>query len=233
MPRHIEPELLDTLPATDPRALRSRRDLVRINTCMGNAARLVRVLTNLFPVSAPRRLVELGAGDGELMLRVARRLNGRWPGVELILVDQHPLLTSGMREQFARVGWSACQETADAFDWLQRFALNSAPADAILANLFLHHFPETQLCQLFRCAASVARRFIAIEPRRSRTALWFSRMVWMIGCGPVTQHDAPASVRAGFRDDELSRLWPGSGDWQLIEKRAGSFAHVFSAQRVP
>lgn len=231
MSRVIKPELLDTLPATDPRALRSRRDLVRLNAWMGNAATLARALKLLFASSAPRRLVELGAGDGDLMLRVAGRLNGAWPGVELILVDQHPLLPDELGQRFARIGWSVRQETADVFDWLQQFALDGAPADAIVTNLFLHHFADEQLRELFRHIAGITRRFVALEPRRSRTALWFSRMVWMIGCGPVTRHDAPASVRAGFRDGELSRLWPDSGGWRLIEKRAGSFGHLIAARR--
>ena len=35
--RHLEPELLDGLPADDPRAIASRRDLVRINALMFQA----------------------------------------------------------------------------------------------------------------------------------------------------------------------------------------------------
>ena len=36
MARRVDPEWLDELPAHDPRAQRSRRDLVRINALMGN-----------------------------------------------------------------------------------------------------------------------------------------------------------------------------------------------------
>ena len=37
MARRLEAEWLDVLPASDPRAARSRRDLVRVNALMGNA----------------------------------------------------------------------------------------------------------------------------------------------------------------------------------------------------
>jgi hypothetical protein len=38
LPRRVESELLDQLPANDPRAIRSRRDLTRVNAWMRNAA---------------------------------------------------------------------------------------------------------------------------------------------------------------------------------------------------
>jgi hypothetical protein len=42
-------------------------------------------------------------------------------------------------------------------------------------------------------------------------------------------HDAEISVRAGFRDSELSALWPSDARWQLNEQRAGLFSHRFVA----
>ena len=61
MKRIIEPELLDTLPPDDPRAVRSRRDLRRVNAWMRNHAIMARALQtawttrrrNKSPNSAP------------------------------------------------------------------------------------------------------------------------------------------------------------------------------------
>jgi hypothetical protein len=39
------------------------------------------------------------------------------------------------------------------------------------------------------------------------------------------------SVRAGFSGNELSALWPADGGWQLTERRAGHFSHLFIARR--
>src|SRR5436190_16442240 len=44
MQRHVEPELLDELPANDPRALRSRKDLERVNAWMGHSRIMARQL---------------------------------------------------------------------------------------------------------------------------------------------------------------------------------------------
>jgi hypothetical protein len=38
-------------------------------------------------------------------------------------------------------------------------------------------------------------------------------------------------VQAGFTGRELSALWPKSGQWELLERRAGLFSHLFIARR--
>src|SRR5208283_4278738 len=75
MKRIIEPELLDELPSDDPRAAGSRRDLRRLNTWMRNHAIMADALQTDANGQTPKRIVELGAGDGDFLLRVARRLS--------------------------------------------------------------------------------------------------------------------------------------------------------------
>jgi hypothetical protein len=104
--------------------------------------------------------------------------------------------------------------------------------DAVIANLFLHHFENARLAELLRGIARIARVFIAVEPRRSPWALAFSRQLWAIGCNRVTRHDAPVSVRAGFAGNELSRLWPVEAKWKLEERPAGCFSHLFVARLI-
>jgi SAM-dependent methyltransferase len=74
--RTLHPELLDTLPADDASAIGSRRDLRRLNNLMGHARIIARSLKQIFPQQPPSRILEIGAGDGQLLLRVARRLRG-------------------------------------------------------------------------------------------------------------------------------------------------------------
>src|SRR6266536_4286482 len=65
--RRVEPELLDSLPADDPGAVGSRRDLQRLNAWMGHGQLMARALRSALDDAAPQQLVELGAGDGEFM----------------------------------------------------------------------------------------------------------------------------------------------------------------------
>ena len=118
--------------------------------------------------------------------------------------------------------------TNDVFAWLEQ---PIRTVDVMLANLFLHHFPEKSLRALLRLAAARTNWFIACEPRRSLSALTASRLLGFIGCNSVTQHDAVVSVRAGFAGHELSALWPAVAGWRLSERPAGRFSHCFVAQR--
>jgi hypothetical protein len=74
--------------------------------------------------------------------------------------------------------------------------------------------------------------FVAIEPRRAAWPLFCSRLLWAIGCGKVTRHDAVISVRAGFSGNELSDLWPDKNNWELTEQPAGAFSHLFIARKL-
>jgi hypothetical protein len=174
-------------------------------------------------------IVELGAGDGTFLLRLARVLARRWPQSTAVLVERQPVVADETKAAFRALGWEMEVVAADVFDWLAR--PDTAPADLIIANLFLHHFREEQLIELFRQAANRTRIFLACEPRRSALALQASRMLGWIGCNDVTQHDAVISVRAGFVGCELSALWPEDERWQLQEEAAGLFSHCFVAQR--
>ena len=60
MTRRVEPELLDELPASDPRAVRSRQDLRRVNAWMGNARIMARALRSAFTGRHCQTLFELG-----------------------------------------------------------------------------------------------------------------------------------------------------------------------------
>ena len=152
---------------------------------------------------------------------------GAWNEVNVTLLDRQKVVTPQTLAAFASLGWRAEAVVADVFDWPQ----TPAPAEIVIANVFLHHFDDARLAGLFRVIAGRARLFIAIEPRRAPWPLFCSRLLWAIGCNSVTRHDATVSVRAGFVCEELSALWPDKKNWQLTEQRASWFSHLFVARR--
>jgi 2-polyprenyl-3-methyl-5-hydroxy-6-metoxy-1,4-benzoquinol methylase len=218
--RRLEGEWLDELPAEDPRARRSRADLRRVNAIMGNARIVARELA-----LPPRTWVEIGAGDGAFALSLARTLKS--PGMHVTLVDRQrivsPETTAGLEASGTRVEVAQ----ADVFEWLER---PGAAVDAIVANLFLHHFEDEPLRRMLALIARRTRLFVACETRRSTFALAGARMLGAIGCNDVTRHDAVASIRAGFRNGQLCALWP-AGPWALREEARGLFSHLFVARR--
>jgi hypothetical protein len=226
MLREVKPEILDDLDPLDSRAIHSRRDLQRVNALMGHSRILARALRSHINGA---RVVELGAGDGTCLLRVAHRLGTERP-LSVILLDRRPSVTEDTRAGFARIGWNIDVIEADVFEWLRRAADR---CDVTIANLFLHHFQPAALSELLARTCEKTRTFVACEPRRSAASMIGAQMLRVLGCNDVTLHDAPISVRAGFRARELSALWPGGKNWRLREGRSGAFTHTFLARHAP
>ena len=226
--RTIEPELLDSMTPADPRAIRARRDLQRVNALMGHASIFRQILRDaVSPERLPAKIVELGAGDGTLMLRLAHQLAPRWPRARLQLVDRYPAIDDGTVDGFAALGWRAEVVEADAMEWTRTMP----GSDLTVANLFLHHFQDLQLIELFRRVSRKTAVFAACEPRRSSVASIGSHLLGLAGCGPIARYDAVVSVRAGFSGTELGALWPKGNGWRLQEGKAGLFTHAFVARR--
>ncbi len=239
-PRELSPEQLDHLAATDPLAVQSRRDLVRVHRVMRTASIVSRGWRALMPprrVASPLRLLELGAGDGTLLLGVARQLQGAWPAVALTLLDKQALVRPETIAAYAALGWTARAEVADVHDWAAASSArparsndHAAPWDLVSTSLFLHHFQGWQLHALMAGIACSSPRFFACEPRRGWLALAGSHLVGALGANAVTRHDAVASVRAGFCAGEIGAHWPRHATWQCHEARAGLFSQTFSAR---
>lgn len=240
MQRIVVDEVLDRLAPDDPAAKRSRRDLLRVHQAMGTRSIVSRAWRRLLaPVAAqvPVRILELGAGDGRLLLDVARLLAPHWPPVHLTLLDRQDVVGPATLAGFAALGWTARVRVADVLVWAARSDDGAARVaaqrwDLIGATLFLHHFERRPLELLLTAAAARSERFFACEPRRAWFPLAGSRLVGAIGANAVTRADAVSSVRAGFRGQEISATWPHDGGaWQTEETAAGVFSHCFSARR--
>lgn len=191
--RVVHPEILDGLAAEDPAALRSRRDLRLINATMGNFRWVERQVDRL-PAGAS--VVEIGAGEGILSRRLARR----FPKKTLAAVDLAPTPSC-----LTGVDW----RQGDLFQILPEIS-----SDVVLGVMILHHFSAAQLAELGRGLG----KFSVIcfcEPRRACLPLVWGGLLWPF-IGAVTRHDMPVSVRAGFRPGELAGLL-GLEKWRIEE----------------
>jgi len=229
-PRRLEPELLDQMAADDPRAIRVRRDLRLVNAFMRNAQCMASALKKYAGDRKPQTIFDLGSGDGQVALQVARLLAKYWPDVRVILVDQRNIVNETTKAAFAALNWSVETVCADVFDFLSD--AQAARAGVITSNLFLHHFDDAQLARLLAAAANSAWLLVACEPRRSKFVVRASRLLRMVGCSRDTIHDAVVSARAGFTADELGALWPNREHWKLNEQSAAIFTHCFAARRL-
>jgi hypothetical protein len=226
--RRVLPEHLDTLQSDDPVARRSRRDLQRVHRVMRSLTVLRRAVSTLSMTQQPRRILELGAGDGSLMLRFARSLRPSWRDVQVTFIDRHDLIGPEVRKPLGLLGWDAQVLRMDALDWAR--TSSDQQYDLCVTTLFLHHFQSPELEQLLRAIAVRCRMFVACEPRRNRSAWIGSHLLGFLGANEVTREDGVTSVVAGFSGHELTALWsPSEPSWRLREYFAWPFTHCFIA----
>ena len=229
--RRIEAEILDSLSADDPRAIRSRRDLRRLNYLMRHAA----IFDDQVGLSrggfVPNRVLELGTGDGWLLYELLSRLPRSMARREVVMVDRHPSVSAGVIGALESEGWKVTVEACDIFEWFKAGSQNE-PFDCCFVNLLLHHFRDRQIGSLFQSLQQCSRSIAVCEPRRNWRSLLASYCVGLVGCCDVTRNDAVISVRAGFTEDELTRLWPRDRGWTVQERPMGLFSHYFWARQI-
>lgn len=192
--RQLTPELLDHLPHDDPGAIRSRRDLRRINTFMGNDSWILRNISTETP-----SITEIGTGDGNLLSKI----HNRFPAIPLIACDLAPRPDS----------------LPDAVEWIRGNILEKPPetnGGTLIANLILHHFTDEQLEQLAPWIANFDH-IIVNEPLRSPIPRYMGLLANPL-VNAITRHDMRVSIEAGFVTNELPTLLQLGGKGFVIHE---------------
>ncbi|TLD69684.1 hypothetical protein FEM03_17160 [Phragmitibacter flavus] len=192
--REVRPEALDSIKHDDPLAVSARNELNIVNFLMGNHRWIVRQLhRHLRP---GWRVLELGAGSGLLGNKIIKKL-GLNPRC-LIGNDVIPRPKTWPEE--------ALWQTGSVLD-------GSLPeAEIIVANLLLHQFDDQELATFTDSLPPTCRLILAVDPLRSRMALWEGKiMVAITRMNPLTKVDMETSVHNGFRNNELPDALPLHG----------------------
>jgi len=209
--RIVVAELLDDLPSSSPVAIRSRKDLQRINFLMGNFSWIINALKKS---TAPiNRIVEIGAGDGLLLNRLA----SDFPTATFTAYDLAPRPA----------------DLSDRVEWFQGDLFDSSLREhggTLIANLFLHHFENPALQRLGEWCESFDA-LIFCEPDRARVPHLLGNLMHPF-INHITRHDMHVSIDAGFSDGELAEaLGLSSARWQIREFATWSGARRFMATR--
>jgi ubiquinone/menaquinone biosynthesis C-methylase UbiE len=191
--RIIEHEILDEQP---PEAgERSLRDLVRINRFLGGHEALRKALKDVAPKGS-FTVLDVGAASGD----AGNVIRQAYPQARVTALDYKPhhLLQAG-----------APRIAADAF----QMPFKDKSFDYVHCSLFLHHFSDGQVTDLLRSFRRLARTAVLINDleRHFLAYHFLPATAWLFRWDPITLHDGPISVQAGFRSEELRALAEKAG----------------------
>jgi hypothetical protein len=187
--RRIVPEMLDHAPPDVARA--SLRDLARVNRYLGGYYVLGRLFSGVAKASESFSVLDVGAASGDMGAAIRRRYP-RAQVTSLDYKDDHLAQAADPRL------------VADAF----RLPFRPGSFDFVFSSLFLHHFTNDQVVELFRSFRGLARRAVlAIDLDRGPLAYYFLPSTrWLFHWHDITISDGQISVAAALKKNELMAL---------------------------
>lgn len=210
--RHLEPELMDQ-PQLDRAAHQAALDgLRRVNRLSSSTSLLWKSLRRFAegqPAGEPLRILDIGSGGGDVIIRLARRAKQAGIPMQLHGCDMSGSAVSIATESAAKAG-------VQGVKFFRNHVLaEGVPADyhVVMCSLFLHHFDEETARLLLEKMRNAAGSAVLVDDLL-RTQLGYS-LCWM-GCriltrSPMVHYDGPQSVRAAFTLPEARRLFDRAG----------------------
>jgi SAM-dependent methyltransferase len=211
LPREVHAiELLDRADTSPADIAGNLADLALLNRLgpIRSILACVAPLASTHGEGRPLRVVDVGAGGGDLALALVRwgRRTGR--PLRVVALDLHPEVlrcaagfTGGARDVSLLAG--------DA----RALPIRPGGVDLAVCSLLLHHLAEDAVVRLLAELARLVRLgFVVSDLRRGRLA-WAG--AWLVtralSRNRVTRHDGPLSVRRAYTPAELRQLAARAG----------------------
>lgn len=206
------PERMDQadLPAAERRA--ALDGLERVAAWPGQRGPILEALLGLLgpPHGRRWRLVEVGAGNGNLARWLGAQLGARGHRVELLATDLTP--APGVRHLDAVRG-------------------RLPEADVYYSNLMLHHLPDAAVTTMLERQARACGRGLLHFDLQRHWAHFYGALALFAATGmpPIIRHDGMRSIQQGFSRAELRALarplggvrvdWTAPFRWRLSWRR--------------
>lgn len=209
--RHRQPEQMDQadLAAADHRdALVS---LARLNWFSRSSQILagpIRQTAAAHTGTRPLRILDLACGGGDVLLSLARRMQGLGLNIEWIGLDISDVAVAHAREQARRFDLPIQFIQADVLQGVWPEA-----CDVVMCSLFLHHLDESQALALLTRMGREARKQVLINDlKRSRIGYVLAQAACrLLSRSRVVHYDGPVSVAGAFKIAEVRALAEQAG----------------------
>lgn len=197
-------ELMDDLTSGGEELREALRQLRRLNRMFAAAAPTLYGVERLWRAAGkPERLsiIDVGAGSGDINLRLLRWAARKRVALSITLVD---------------ITEEACAEASQLFQdepriRIQRRDLSTLPeggTDIVTGTQFVHHFTDDELHKVVTYMLKAARLGVVINDIHRHWIPWLA--VWLTtrltSSNRYILNDAPLSVAKGFRSADWKRL---------------------------
>jgi len=205
-------ELIDgPLPRRDRDA--ALADIDRLSAWFGGHALTIRAVRRLLagtsPGRAPRVVVDVGGGRGDLARRLARALGRDGDRARVVLLDRD-IESLALAGGAGPGGPKILRVCADA----AALPFRDEGVDVVTASLVLHHLPPDAAVASLAAMREAARLGVVVNDLLRTRLAWLLVLVgtWLFA-RRVSRHDGPLSVRRAYAPDELRALgekarWP-------------------------
>jgi ubiquinone/menaquinone biosynthesis C-methylase UbiE len=159
------------------------------------------------------RLLDVGAGSGDLATYLRRRAARRGVALLPVIIERHPVAARMCR------GAGLITAVGDG----GQLPLGDGSVDLVLASQLLHHLERRAAVTLLRELRRVCRVGLVVSDLRrhpvAALGIWLAS--YPLRLHPVTRRDGVTSVRRGFTGDELGRIMREAGLAAEVHRRPG------------
>ncbi len=219
---------MDDLACDGEVVFQTLRELDIINHWLGGNAVTINALRKSWKTIPNEDIItiaDLGCGSGEILRIISKLAEKENRKVKLIGFDANPHIidyAQSHSKEFSNISF----EESNVFS--QNF--KSQKFDFVLATLFIHHFGEAELIELFSSLKKQTQLAIIINDIHRHPLAYYSikLLTQLFSRSAMVKFDAPLSVLRAFKKHELreavkklagndySLEWKWAFRWQLI-----------------
>lgn len=225
--RSNEQEIMDDLDISGPVIAQTLKELNTINKTLGGNQISISSYKKLTEGHDKIVLADLGCGGGDIMVEMVKWTKRMKKQASFIGVDANPHIVS-----YARTNTSDHPEISYLPINIFSDEFRQMKFDIIHCCLFLHHFSDEELIDLFSRFNKQARVGVIVNDlHRHPFAYWSIRtLTYLFSRSEMVRNDASVSVARGFRRAELLEIlnkagiekfdlrWKWAFRWRLILK---------------
>lgn len=204
--RNYQKELLDDLTVPFEEIQLNMRELDFINRWLGGHKITVEGIRKLVPKTAVTNnlILEIGCGGGDNLKALKDSKVLPKDGVRYMGVDINPACITYARSAFPQ---------AEYLESDYRLVNTSVRPAIIFSSLFCHHFTDEELVVQLRWMYENSQiGFVINDLHRHPIAYWSIRLLTsLFSQSRLVRHDAPLSVRRGFKRKDWQRLFQLAG----------------------